>query len=120
MKEQKIDEAKVLFWTRLELKVKIGDVETVWAGWQAALMHEFIVSGAAMTREGAREIVLAGGKAYVDPKAVSRFIDERYEEGLLKYHYERSKKTGKRRQIYRSTLQPSQFMFQKIVHEEET
>ena len=119
MEKGKIDEAKVLFWTSLEFKVKIGSKEISWAGWQAALMHSFIVSGAAMTGGGALEIVLAGGLAYVDPKAVSRFIGERYKEGLLKIHYERDAKTGKRRRIYMSTLQPDQFMYQRIVHEEE-
>jgi len=118
MEKGKIDEAKVLFWKRLELKVKIGSKEISWAGWQAALMHAFIIAGAAMTREGACEIVLAGGLAQVDPKTVGRFIDERKEDGLLKYHYE-LRKDGKRRRIYRSTLQPEQFMYQRIVHEEE-
>lgn len=118
MEKPKIDEAKVLFWTSLELKVKIGDKETSWTGWEAALMHAFIISGAAMTREGALEIVLAGGRAQVDPKKVGRIINKWRKEGLLKMHYER-RKTGKRKQIYRSTLQPGQFMFQRIVHEEE-
>ena len=118
MKKKKIDEAKILFWTRLELKVKIGDKEISWAGWQAALMYGFIVSGAAMTREGAHELVLAGDKSHVDAKAVGRLLNEMHKEGLLKYHYER-RKAGKRRQIFMSTLQPGQFKFQKIVHEEE-
>jgi len=118
LKKKKIDEAKILFWKRLEFKVKIGDKEISWTGWQAALMHSFIVSGAAMTGGGALEIVLAGGLAYVDPKEVSHFIGERYKEGLLKIHYEQGK-NGKRRRIYSSTLQPEQFMYQRIVHEEE-
>ena len=119
MEREKIDEAKVLFWTRLELKVKIGSTETVWTGWQAVLIHEFIVSGAAMTGDGAREIVLTGGKAHVDPETIRHFIDERHKDGLLKISYERSPKTGDRRQIYSSTLQPSQFEYQRTVLEEE-
>lgn len=119
MEKAKIDEAKVLFWTRLELKVKIGDTETVWNGWQAVLIHEFIISGAAMTRDGARELVLAGGKAHVDSETVGNFIDDRCKDGLLKMNYERSPKTGDRRQVYRSTLQPSQFEYQRTVLEEE-
>lgn len=119
MKKKKIDEAKILFWTRLELKVKIGDKEIGWTGWQAALMHTFIISEAAMTGDGARELVLDGGRAHVDPKAVGCFINEMYKDGLLKIHYERGTKTGKRRRVYRSTLQPGKFKYQKIVHEEE-
>jgi len=119
METVEIDKAKIKFWSRLELKIKIADREIVWVGWKALLMYKFMVSEAAMTSAGTRKSVLAGGRAQVDPKKVGRFINEMYKDGLLKIHYEKGIKNGKRRRIYRSTLQPGQFLFQRIVHEEE-
>lgn len=119
MEKTKIGEAKIKFWSRLEFKIKIADREIVWTGWKALLMYEFMISGAAMTLDGARGIALAGVKAHVDPKKVTHFINELYKDGLLKIHYEIGIKTGKRRRIYMSMLQPGQFKYQRIVHEEE-
>jgi len=119
MEKVKIDSAKVLFWDSLELKVKILDKEFGWNGWKAILMQEFMLSGAAMTMKGARDLVLAGGKAEIDPKEVGRFIDETCKVGLLKVNYEIGIKTKKRRRVYRSMFRLGQFKFQKITLKEE-
>lgn len=119
MEKEKIDETKILFWSRLELKIMIGTREIGWVGWQAALMHELMISGAVMTRKGAHDLVLAGGKARVGAKKVKYFIDEACKDGLLEMRYERSVKTGRRRQLFASMIEPSQLKYKKIIHEEE-
>jgi len=118
MVERIVDEKEPEFWGRLEFWLRVDDNNIQFIGWRAALICELVLYGAAMTREGALDFVLAGGRAHVESKAVGLFIDEVYEDGLLKYHYEK-RKTGKRGRIYLSALQPGQFEYQRIVHEEE-
>ena len=104
---------KTKFWDRVDLYLRVDEENIHFENWQSALMIEFSLHRAAMTRGGALEFVLAGGKAHVNPDEVSSFIDHWYTKGLLKYHYE-LRKTGKRMRIYKSTLQPDRFEYQLI------
>lgn len=119
MQNVKIDETRIQFWNHLEIKIKIGTREISWTGWRAIIMHELMISGAAMTKEGAIDLVLDVGKIDVDPKKVRRFIEEMLKDGLINMHYEKNSKTGKRRRIYMSALQFGRFILEKKMLEEE-
>ena len=107
-----------VFWDRQDFYIRVDEENIHFKSWEAALMLEFHLHRAAMTRGGAVEHVLAGGKFSIVPDAVLEFMDRGYEKGLLKYHYE-IRKTGKRMRVYKSALQPDQFEYQILVKETE-
>ncbi len=106
------------FWDRHELYIRVAEKNIQFKGWQATLMTEFALSRAAMTKGGALDFVLAGGRAYVETDDVYQFMNDSLANGLLKYHYE-LRKTGQRMRIYKSSLEPDQFEYQVVIKETE-
>jgi len=106
-----MEKNKQEFWDRYELHLRVAEENISFNGWEAALMTEFMLHRAAMTRDGALDYVLAGGRYSITPVEVFDFIDLGSKTGLLKYHYE-VRKTGKRMRVYKSSLKPDQIEYQ--------
>jgi len=114
------DKIEIEFWERLEINLKIGETELQFKGWQAALMREFIINGAAMTVDGAHSLVLANGVFEIGSELVVDFLFRMHDEGWLKTHKEpMNKEPDRERLIISSNLQPDQFLHKIIVHKEE-
>ena len=106
-------------WTPYEFKLKIGENELGWKGWEAALLSELIIAGAAMTRKGALEFIRSSGRFSITQKKIDAFLRGQVQDGLLSMHSEKGIKTGRRRRIYSSTLKTGEFLFQ-LTKKEET
>lgn len=113
------DKIEIEFWDRLELKLKIGRKKLNFKGWQAALMRELIINGAAMTVDGAREFIQADGLYEIGSETVIEFLFKQHDEGWLKTHEETMMKDKTRKRMILSSAIKRKFRFQIIVHEEE-
>lgn len=110
------------FWDRLELKLKLkeSEQELDFKGWQAALMRELVIAGAAMTVDGAHQFLQANDRFKIDSETVANYLAEKFKESLLKTHTESMIKDRRRKRLlFTSNIQPDQFTFQVIVHKEE-
>jgi len=114
------DKTEPEFWDSLEIKLNIDGVVHDFSGWQAALVREFLIYGAAMTVDGAYDYVTAGGVFGVGIKPMTEFLFKMCDEGILKQSKEPSvKDPDQERLILSSALQPDQFLYQIIIHRED-
>jgi len=120
MSEKTGDKTEPVFWDYLEVKLNIGGAEHRFRGWQAALIRELVIYGAAMTVDGAYDHVTANDVFGVGIKPVTEFLFKMCDEGILKQVKEPSVKDRRRKRlILSSALQPDQFLYQIIIHREE-
>lgn len=114
------DKTEPAFWDFLEVKLNVDGIIHNFNGWQAALVREFLIYGAAMTVDGAYDHITANGVFGVGIKPMKKFLSDIQDKGILKQHKEKSMKNKRRkRTILSSAPQPDQFQYQIIIHKEE-
>jgi len=120
MSEKIGDKIEPEFWDYLEVKLNIGVPEHRFRGWQAALIREIVIYGAAMTVDGAYDHVTANDVFGVGIKPVTEFLFKMCDEGIFKQSKETSMKNpDQERLILSSALKPNQFLYQIIIHRED-